>query len=185
MSIHETFCPKNLNRKYGSVANQYIKAKQEGRTIPPRSEKFRKDASIKSSAIRWTDEQKSTHSKRMRKAAVDNPDSYSSSNRGRTKQIIIDNIKLQGQWEVDFYTWAKNNKLNPQRPDLGFPYEYDGTRTYYPDFYIPSIDLYVEVKGYETDKDRAKWRDFPHKLIVLKHKDISSIRNNTFRLKYV
>ena len=39
------------------------------------------------------------------------------------------------------------------------------------DFYISDLDLYVEIKGYETEKDRCKWRDFPHKLIVLKKEE--------------
>jgi len=108
------------------------------------------------------------------------PESYTSSNRGRTKQIIVDGIKLQGQWEVDFYLWAKDKGLNPRRPDRAFKYEWNGSRLYNPDFYIESLDVYVEVKGYETDRDRAKWSQFPETLIIIKAEEIKKIKQGCF-----
>lgn len=48
-------------------------------------------------------------------------------------------------------------------------YEFNNNTSYYtPDFYLIDIDLYIEIKGYETDKDRAKWSCFPLKLRVIK-----------------
>jgi hypothetical protein len=120
------------------------------------------------------------HRYSMKRAVENNPESYSSSNRGRTKQIIIDGIKLQGQWEVDFYNWAKNQGLEPKRPAESFTYEWNGTRSYFPDFYIESLDMYVEVKGYETDRDRAKWLTFPKKLRIIKEEEIKQIRQGCF-----
>lgn len=128
----------------------------------------------------WSNEKKLRHSAIMKKAVDSNPDAYTSSNRGRTKQIIVDGIKFQGQWEVDFYLWAKTKGLDPKRPTESFTYEWNGTRTYFPDFYIKSKDLYVEVKGYETDRDRAKWLHFPEKLRIIKEAEIKQIRQGTF-----
>jgi hypothetical protein len=116
----------------------------------------------------------------MRRAVENNPESYSSRNRGRTRQVIVDGIKLQGQWEVDFYLWAKAQGLDPKRPTEAFRYEWNGERWYHPDFYIESQDLYVEVKGYETDRDRAKWRDFPKNLCIIKEAEIKQIRQGCF-----
>lgn len=192
---HERLCKSNPNRQvleYWSAteqryvaslknpANQYMKARREGLPKPEISAESRAKRRNSSKAIRWTDEQKAQHSRTMRQVAKDNPESYTSSNRGRTRQIIVDNIKFQSKWEVEFYQWAKENNLNPQRPIEGFPYQWDGVRTYFPDFYIPSLDLYVETKGYETDRDHAKWAAFPHKLKVLRQAEIKSIRNGTF-----
>jgi hypothetical protein len=130
---------------------------------------------------RWADPRnKLKQSETMKRAVENNPESYTSANRGRTKQIEIDGIKLQGQWEVDFYLWAKTAGLNPQRPTEGFKYIWNGERTYYPDFYIESLDLYVEVKGYETDRDRAKWLHFPKKLCIIKEKEIKEIKKGCF-----
>jgi hypothetical protein len=36
-------------------------------------------------------------------------------------------------------------------------------------------DIYVEVKGYENERDEAKWRDFPYKLIVLRKDDLLTL----------
>jgi hypothetical protein len=116
----------------------------------------------------------------MKKAVLNNPESYTSANRGRIKQTILDGIKLQGQWEVDFYLWAKAQGLDPKRPTEAFQYEWNGSRWYHPDFYIKSLDLYVEVKGYETDRDRAKWLTFPKKLRIIKAKEIKQIREGCF-----
>lgn len=62
----------------------------------------------------------------------------------------------------------------------GFTYTWNGERTYFPDFYIESLDLYVEVKGYETDRDRAKWLHFPKKLCIIKAAEIKKIRQGSF-----
>lgn len=130
---------------------------------------------------RWADpSNKLKQSEAMKRAVENNPEAYSSSNRGRTKQIIVDGIKFQGQWEVDFYKWAKTNGLDPKRPEESFEYQWNGTRHYFPDFYIPSKDLYVEVKGYETERDRAKWSQFPKKLCIIKSQQIKEIRKGCF-----
>lgn len=55
-----------------------------------------------------------------------------------------------------------------------------GSRTYFPDFYLPNLDLYIEVKGYERERDLAKWSQFPEKLIVLKKQEIEEIKKGTF-----
>ena len=34
-------------------------------------------------------------------------------------------------------------------------------RYYTPDFYLPDEDIYIEIKGYKTIKDEAKWSQFP------------------------
>ena len=46
---------------------------------------------------------------------------------------------------------------------------------YIPDFYLPDTDEYIEVKGYETRRDAAKWAAFPHRLTVVKEADIRKL----------
>lgn len=193
---HEVRCKENPNKidvvfinktnvhpkKGKKGGNQYTKAKQLGLPKPAISKETRKKLGIGGAKISWTDEKRNAHSNSMKNAVKNNPESYSSSNRGRTKQIIYDGIKFIGQWEVDFYIWAKDNNLNPQRPKAGFPYVWNGTRTYFPDFYLPTINLYVEVKGYETERDIAKWNSFPDTLLIVKKQSISEIRSGQFTL---
>ncbi len=166
-SNHVRRCPNNPDRKLEVLT-------PEGR------EKIKK-TTVTQNRVKWADpEFKKKHSASMKRAVLENPESYSSSNRGRTKQIIIDGIKLQGQWEVDFYLWAKSEGLNPKRPDRAFKYVWNGERWYHPDFYIESMNLYVEVKGYETERDHAKWLQFPEKLRIIKEAEIKQIRKGCF-----
>ncbi len=168
LNNHRIRCPKNPNRKHEKLTD-------EGR------ERIR-TATRNKSQKQWADpEFRKRHQKSMQKAVKNNPESYTSSNRGRTKQIEYDGIKFQGQWELDFYKWAKEQGLNPQRPNKGFPYHWNGDRTYFPDFYIGSMSTYVEVKGYETDRDRAKWDQFPERLIIIKEQQIKEIRKGIFK----
>ena len=54
---------------------------------------------------------------------------------------------------------------------------------YFPDFYVKDLDLYIEVKGYETERDKVKWNTCKNKgikLLVLKKNEIYQIKNNNF-----
>jgi len=184
---HKIRCKKNPDRIFvvsnlpplaiRKKSNQYIKGTAKPWT-PEQSAKASEKGRITSNAYYSKPENRQKQSEIMKSVAINNPESYNSSNRGRTKQIIYDGIKFQGNWELDFYKWAKDQKLPITRVTQGFSYQFNGTRTYYPDFYIESLNLYIEIKGYETDKDKAKWRDFPHRLYVVRQKEINSIRKN-------
>jgi hypothetical protein len=128
-----------------------------------------------------SNERRKKLSESMKKAVADHPESYSTC-KGRVKKIKIDGITLDGSWELEFYQWAKNAGLDPQRGKKKFPYVWNGNRTYFPDFYIPSLNVYVEIKGYETERDRAKWSQFPERLIILKGKEIEKIKQGNFKL---
>lgn len=186
---HELRCKKNPDKikvipSYGMLgktgSNQYIKAEQLGLPKPVLSDETREKFRISSASQTWTEERRINHRQAMRRAVEHNPESYTSSNRGRTKQIEYDGIKFQGKWELEFYCWAKDNEFNLIRPTVGFKYTWNGDRTYFPDFYIESLDSYVEVKGYETERDRAKWNQFTKKLCVIKKKEIKEIQDDKF-----
>ena len=71
-----------------------------------------------------------------------------------------------------------HNKIKWFRCEDNFEYFYDGSiRQYTPDFYLYEHDLYIEVKGYATEKDIAKWKQFPKdkKLIILKEDDLKDL----------
>jgi len=104
----------------------------------------------------WTDERRERHSKAMTQAVINNPGSYTKSNRGRVKHIEYDGIDFHGNWELAFYKWCKGNNVSVIRNELGFEYTWDKERLYYPDFYLPELDCYVEIKGYQTDRDDCK-----------------------------
>ena len=80
--------------------------------------------------------------------------------------------------EKSFIGWNKGKRFSPEHKEKiwernkeKFLYEHEGkTRYYIPDFKIN--DFFIEVKGFVTNKDNSKWRDFPYKLVVIKEKDI-------------
>lgn len=189
---HEIRCKQNpagvqVKPSYGMLGktgrpfygNQFTKAKELGIEYVTSSE-TRKKISDASKQQVWSDERRAAHSILMKNAVEHNPESYTSSNRGRTKQIEYDGVTFHGNWELDFYKWAKVQGLDVERKTPGFKYNWNGERTYFPDFYIPSKDLYIEIKGYETERDRAKWSQFPKKLCIIKENEIKQIRNNNF-----
>lgn len=82
-------------------------------------------------------------------------------------------VKLHGKWELQYAKWLDNNNIKWRRPNEKFVYIFENKERFYtPDFYLIETNEYVEIKGYETEKDRSKWRDFPLKLKVIKGKGL-------------
>tara|TARA_Y100000310_G_scaffold340961_1_gene438532 strand:- start:6726 stop:7244 length:519 start_codon:yes stop_codon:yes gene_type:complete len=67
-----------------------------------------------------------------------------------TKISKDETIEVAKYFDAQGHIWKRNKNR--------FSYFYDGKdRFYTPDFYLPKENLYVEVKGYRTSKDVAKW----------------------------
>lgn len=97
------------------------------------------------------------------------------------KRMHIDynGVDLHGSWELKYAQYLDYNAIQWQRNKDSFYYEFEGkTRKYTPDFYLPNTDEYVEIKGYKTAKDDAKWSQFPKhkKLVVLMEKDLKEMK---------
>lgn len=79
-----------------------------------------------------------------------------------------------GKWELAFAKYSETENLGWKRNKDRFSYEFEGkVRTYVPDF--KRNDEYLEIKGYQTKKDLAKWSQFSQKLTVLKYSDLKDI----------
>ena len=179
---HKIKFPNNLREYVTKVKSGEIVKLNKNQWSDPNF-KVSPDTSLKSLAtkrkngtLNWTDEQRLNQSVSMKRAVKQNPDSYTSSNRGRTRQIEKYGIKFQGTWELAYYECCLATSLKVERCTERFEYEWNGIRTYNPDFYLPESDTYIEVKGYETDRDRAKWRDFTGRLLVIRKMDIMSMK---------
>lgn len=84
--------------------------------------------------------------------------------------------KLHGTWELRYAMWLDENHISWIRNTKMFPYTFEEKeRNYIPDFYLPEEDVYIEIKGYETEKDRCKWKVFPLNLRILKGKDLKEM----------
>ena len=70
------------------------------------------------------------------------------------------------------------DKLNEawQRNKQKFLYNYSGKEHFYtPDFVIN--ETFIEVKGYVTGRDLAKWKCFPHRLVIVREADIIDLES--------
>lgn len=193
LSNHQIRCKVNPDRitskpSYGMLGkkgrNQYQKAKDLGLPPPVVSDETRKKLSISAKQQVWSEEQKLKHSQTMKQVVKDNPDSYTASNVcGRVKIYEYGGEKLHGTWELEVAKWLDFNGIMWQRKSItSFEYMWNGTmHRYFPDFYLPELNFYIEVKGYETDRDRCKWSVVPN-LIVIKDKQINLIKQNKFAL---
>ena len=194
---HERLCKENPNRqilKSNFIAynkerkdlglpgsNQYTKAKKEGRTINI-SDDTRKKLSDSGKGRKLTNDQKSRISDSMKRVVREKPESYSASNvNGRVKKVLYKGILLDSKWELEFAKWCDEESILWEKNTVGFEYEWNGKRIYYPDFYLPSIKRYVEVKGYERERDLEKWKSVPD-LIIIKMAEIKKIRQGKYKL---
>lgn len=208
LSQHQIRCLKNENKievtsnfleynkklKNGELkkefSNQYVKAEIIGLEKPIISDDTRKKLSIASKKNIWSNERKEKHSLIMTEVAKNNPDSYSANNVcGRTKLIdIYDSFgnltKVNGSWELLVANYLTDNNIKwTNKIDEIFVYPFNGKeRRYYPDFYLPELDKYIEVKGYERERDRIKWLYFTKDLIIIKLNEINLIKNKCFNV---
>lgn len=173
LNNHITRCPNNPDRK-----------------LHPQTEDGKKISQIKLAKYReihWAKpESREKIKKIMRQAVIDHPESYMHANRGVTKQYIYNGVRCQGKWELAFYIWSEFANVGAIRCKEWFNYIWDGEHKYNPDFYIPSLNIYVEVKGYQTDRDIAKWdsitKTYGKTLLVIDKRSIKSIKDCTASL---
>ena len=184
--LKSNFIAYNKAVKNGKIeknhSNQFTKAQKLGLPKPIVSEETRLKISKSSKGKKYTKEHRKKLSESMKKAVRENPESYSGSNiNGRVKKILYKGVKLDGSWELLFANWCDNNNLKWSKPTAGFEYIWNGSRIYYPDFYLKDLDLYIEVKGYERERDRAKWSVL-NNLVVIKLKEIRKIKDGIFTI---
>lgn len=107
---------------------------------------------------------------------------------GRCKKIkysspIAGDVLLDGNWEFEFAKFLDKVKVNWKRNKNRFSYFYDNANRFYtPDFYLVDEKIYIEVKGYKTEKDDAKWNQFPHVLKIIMKDEIRLIKLGDFTL---
>lgn len=94
---------------------------------------------------------------------------------GRSKKGIYKGYYCDSSWELAFVIYNLEHNISFKRNKEGFKYIFDGIeRMYYPDFIILN-DIYVEIKGYETERDRTKLKQFPYDIQLLKYDEMKPI----------
>lgn len=71
--------------------------------------------------------------------------------------ILGEEFKVRGTWELKYADFLnKNNILWIRKLYIKYTTQDGVIRTYTPDFYLPSKNEYIEVKGYFSDEDKNK-----------------------------
>lgn len=194
LSNHRRLCKLNPDRKINTSnivaynnkrkilgikgCNQYTKAAKLGLSKPSVSIETRRKISLAGKGRRMSPDERMRRSIAMKKAVKDHPDSYTKNNVvGRVKIVEYNGTKLKGSWEVLVAQWFDAHNIRWEHEAVGFKYFWNGDRTYFPDFFLPELNVFVEVKGYESERDRSKWLVVPN-LIVIKRKQIEQIKQN-------
>lgn len=95
---------------------------------------------------------------------------------------IAGKIYVRSTYELEYVKWLDANNINWRGNKEKFSYQWEGqTRFYYPDFYLIDEQCYVEIKGFETQKDKMKWKFFPGNLKVLKYKELKELGLNVIK----
>jgi hypothetical protein len=180
---HPAYCEHNPNRKILKGGNQFTKAKKSGITYEI-SDETRKKLSESSSGRLHKQETKKKLSLTMLAIAKTKPESYAGRyNRGHVKEVVCSNgMRVLGSWEHKFVEFCLDYNISIEQPNVGFSYIWNGERVYYPDFFLPFQNLYVEIKGMYKERDLAKWdslrKTHNKKLLVID-------KNNIYKLEEI
>lgn len=129
-----------------------------------------------------SDDQKNWHAEKARQNILKRYESGWLPKAGRCKKYLYESpiagkVYLDGTWELTVAKWLDHKQFNWKRNTKRFPYtNLKGKVSYYtPDFWIEELKGYLEVKGYETDLDRCKWKQFPEMLTIWKKEEIKNL----------
>ena len=85
---------------------------------------------------------------------------------------------LHGTWELEYAKYLDKNNIKWNRNKKRFSYYLQDKIHYYtPDFYLIDENTFIEIKGFKTDKDEAKWSQFPksENLKILFYEDLRNL----------
>ena len=98
------------------------------------------------------------------------------------KRIEYNNDVFDSDWELEFVKFLDIHNIKWIRKISPFIYIYKNSEhRYFPDLYLPDYDLYIEIKGYCTERDKAKWEQFDKKLDIYFLRDLKKLDIDYFK----
>lgn len=93
---------------------------------------------------------------------------------GRGKQGWYKGYYCNSSWELAWIIYNLDHSIPFIRNTKPFDYTFNGKSfKYYPDFFIPQENKYVEIKGYKSPQSDQKLSQFPHLITVLYRNDMA------------
>ena len=186
---HERLCGKNPNKqttpfqdanfqntKNGNVSNGAIKAKKLGLEFVVSKETRNKISNANRARSKEVTSEIGRKSSKTINEKVANGTWHVSL--AKDMHYYYNGVDLHGTWELKFAMYMDSNSIRWERNTKYFNYYFDGkNRKYFPDFYLPDSNDYIEIKGFKTPKDDSKWDQFPksENLIVLFERDLKDL----------
>lgn len=130
----------------------------------------------------WTTETKQRHSNIMKETVLRVPESYLNKDIRGSRVRNYDGIdsygkkcKFNGKWEVIISELLTKEGIKWTKDKLVGEYYWNtNNHLYYVDFYLPELNKYIEVKGYETERDKVKYSICTN-LIIFRQKEINQL----------
>jgi hypothetical protein len=139
-------------------------------------------ARVRDSYIReQSQERKENTSKAMRRAVLEGRQKTPKPYGRYLKRYTVLNSSgeeevLHGGWEKIVADYCNAKGIAWLKPKKSFTYVWESKQhEYFPDFYLSNFNVYIEVKGMETERDRCKWECFPDKLLIINKNNINDL----------
>ena len=186
LNAHRVFCRSNPDRKNPSdwsIGNRKGKPSwnsglvNDSRCRTATNESRQKMSSA--TTLRNKNETKETRQKRKNTIVEKVASGKWHTSLAKHMHIEYNGIDLHGSWEVAYAKYLDFNCIRWKRNTDSFEYVFEGRlRRYTPDFYLIDTEEYIEIKAYKTEKDDAKWRQFPEdkKLTVLMYSHLKDLQ---------
>tara|TARA_Y100001968_G_C19423444_1_gene753067 strand:- start:198 stop:860 length:663 start_codon:yes stop_codon:yes gene_type:complete len=185
---HEIVCSSNPNRKDLTGSNSYKGGKpgknqyNYGYVMKKSTKKKLSDSMKEINKTRWTAERRQRNSLLRSKYLEE----YGHGGFPNVKNYKICNNNgqefcVRGTWELFVAKELNKHKINWVRKIyLNYTLDDNVTRTYTPDFYLPEQNLYIEIKGFYSDKDKKKMKTVNEQnnlnIVVIQGKSIDCIK---------
>lgn len=107
--------------------------------------------------------------------------------RGKWYSPLTDTTySFQSSYEREFMNFLDNHHIKWIKNKERYPYIRDGKEhKYIPDFYLPDLNMYIEVKGFTRKSDPLKFEAFPtdKNLVLLLYEDMKKLGCKVFNPK--
>lgn len=119
-------------------------------------------------------EQTIKHSEIMKKAYIDHPEMYEKvfKNSGKKRFSYISSsgeiIKMRSSWEIKYAEYLTENNILWQYEPKQF--KLSSGKRYWPDFYLPQLNEYNEIKGFTSNVAKEKLELFYNEYPEINHK---------------
>jgi len=196
--FESNFVKYNEKIKKGEITkkntNQVTKAKNEGKTYIVSEETRKKIGKAHKGKIISKEQREKLSFHRSKILEEMGVGGFKTIKWYKVKNIKGEEFILRGKWELNVAEILNNNEIYWIRKVYIQYIDSDGIiRTYTPDFYLPNLNRYIEVKGYFSEKDQNKIQRVKKQndinLILIREKDfnerlIENIISNSSSLLY-